>query len=151
MCVLLIVAVSGCTESNKDENASDNNAVVTVIDNSAVIDNNITDTNDMMAIETSFGDFYYPAKWSEKINFTVNENQIDALSGDVKLFTIYFGGNKGEPYGVLVRNNKRIELRYEMYDIDNEESEFDDLCAMQDDINVIFQYLIYDGSLQEKI
>ena len=151
LCILMIFALAACSDKkasdDKDSAAAQD---ATEVKNDVVVDNNITDTNEMIYVETSIGNLYYPTKWAEDVSFDVSIDQVDASCGDVELFTIYFGGKKGDLYGVLTKD-KKTELRYEMYEIDADAEDADDLCAMQDDINVIFQYLIQEGKLEESI
>lgn len=150
LCLLMLLSLAACS-GDEGKATEDSAAPSTEITNSDVIDNNITDTNDMTAIETSFGTLYYPAKWAGDVSFTVNDDRVDAACSDVKLFTLYFGGEEGDVLGAVKKGDSSVELRYVLYDIDADDDRLDELSAMQDDINVIIQYMIQSGILEEKI
>ena len=115
-------------------------------------ENNVLDPNEeVYVIKTDVVDLKYPSKWEKKVKTVVKDNKVSfsVKDKDVKLFDLYFGGEEGYAFGTLETEGKP-ELRVVSYDIDNGSDNFDEYCAMQEDINVIFQYLIKDGLLTEK-
>ena len=148
LCMLFVFSLASCRGA--DEKEADGGEQPQVSSNgesseNPLIDNNIIDNSEMMTVDTSVGTLYYPKKWENQVNFSVEDKVVEAACGDVRLFSIYFGGEKGEEYDSLLVGDEVISLRYEMYDIDDSLDNFDDLCAMQDDINVIFLYLSEEG------
>ena len=143
MCVLLIACLVACgadnTTQKKGSTASEEIKIPSITN--PIVNNNITDSSDMMEIDSPVGKLYYPAKWQNDVRFTSSETQVDASFEDVPLFTIYFNGDQGDYYGTLERNGEEVTLRYKMYDMDVEAEKFETMSAMQDDINVIFYYL----------
>ena len=143
MCVLLIACLVACGADNttkKNGSTASEEIKIPSITN-PIVNNNITDSSDMMEIDSPVGKLYYPAKWQNDVRFTSSETQVDASFEDVPLFTIYFNGDQGDYYGTLERNGEEVTLRYKMYDMDVEAEKFETMSAMQDDINVIFYYL----------
>ncbi len=112
-----------------------------------IIENNVTDSEDMIVVDSPIGKLYYPKKWKDDVTFQVNGNQLVALYYDNPLFTLYFGGEEGYLYGTVKNEGEDIELRYDMHDLDSTQEDYETMCSMQEDINVIFQYLIQEGKL----
>lgn len=143
LCVVMLACLAACgTDNTTQKNgstASDEIKIPSI--SNPIVNNNITDSSDMMEIDSPVGKLYYPAKWQNDVRFTSSETQVDASFEDVPLFTIYFNGDQGEYYGTLERNGEEVTLRYKMYDMDVEAEKFETMSAMQDDINVIFYYL----------
>ena len=141
LCVVFVLALSACGQKAAD---ADPTSATT---GNAIIDSNIVDIDDMMAVSSEVGTLYYPEKWNGTVTFTSDAGQLNASCEDVLLFTLYFGGESGEEFGTLHLSDGDKALRYEMYDISAAAAEDEDLYAMQEDINVIFQYLIKEGKL----
>lgn len=141
LCVLFVVSLAACGQNNV------NHATADEATQKPIIQNNITDSDQMMTVESEIGSLNYPKKWEKMVTFESGKDKVEAFSGDVKLFSVYFGGQKGILYGTLHLDSGNKELRYDMYDIDSKAKNADDLFAMQEDVNVIFQYLIDEGKL----
>ena len=143
LCVVMLACLAACgTDNTTQKNgstASDEIKIPSI--SNPIVNNNITDSSDMMEIDSPVGKLYYPAKWQNDVRFTSSETQVDASFEDVPLFTIYFNGDQGDYYGTLERNGEEVTLRYKLYDMDVEAEKFETMSAMQDDINVIFYYL----------
>ncbi len=143
MCVLLIACLVACGADNTTQKigstASEEIKIPSITN--PIINNNITDSSDMMEIDSPVGKLYYPEKWKDDVVFQVNGNQLVALYDDIPIFTLYFGGEKGFLYGTVNHDGVDTELRYEMHDLDSEREDYETMSAMQDDINVIFYYL----------
>ena len=148
LCAAMLACLAACG-GTKQESPEGSGMPGGEVENSAVLENNISDTTDMILVETPIGRLCYPAKWADDVRFDVSEQQVTAFCGDVKLFALYFGGETGDLFGTLKLNDTETELRYEMFDLDASREDIDILSAMQDDINVIFQYLIQDGLLSK--
>ena len=119
MCVLLIACLVACGADNttqKNGSTASEEIKIPSITN-PIVNNNITDSSDMMEIDSPVGKLYYPAKWQNDVRFTSSETQVDASFEDVPLFTIYFNGDQGDYYGTLERNGEEVTLRYKMFDI----------------------------------
>lgn len=142
LCILMLASLAACS-AKKTPQATDAAAG----DEPAIIANNITDSEDMMEVDSPIGTLYYPKKWKDDITFQVNGDQFEALYYDNPLFTLYFGGEKGDLYGTVKYDGADIELRYEMHDLDSTHENYETMISMQEDINIIFQYLIQEGRL----
>lgn len=136
LCAVLLLGLAACGAKNNASQTAGSEE-----NQPEIVSNNITDTSDMMEIESPVGKLSYPAKWQDQVTFTSTDGQIDAMYEDVPLFTIYFGGEQGEVFGTVEQNGEEVTLRYEMYDLDVEAEQYETMSAMQDDINVIFYYL----------
>ena len=143
LCILMLASLAACS-AKKTPQATDAAAAG---DEPAIIANNITDSEDMMEVDSPIGTLYYPEKWKDDITFQVNGNQFEALYYENPLFTLYFGGEKGDLYGAVKYDGADIELRYEMHDLDSTHENYETMISMQEDINIIFQYLIQEGRL----
>lgn len=141
LCALFVLSLAACGQNAADKATSDE---------APIVQKNITDSDKMMIVESEIGDLSYPKKWEGKVSFTTDKEKVEASRGDVKLFAVYFGGENGDLYGTLHLESGDIELRYEMFDIDKAAENQDELYSMQEDINVIFQYLIEQGKLTAK-
>ena len=142
LCIVMLLGLAACGAKN-DPNGSGSAAE----DVPEIIANNVTDSEDMMEVDSPIGTLYYPEKWKDDITFQVNGNQFEALYYDNPLFTLYFGGEKGDLYGTVTYDGEDIELRYEMHDLDSTHENYETMISMQEDINIIFQYLIQEGRL----
>lgn len=142
LCILMLASLAACS-AKKPPQATDAAAG----DEPAIIANNITDSEDMMEVDSPIGTLYYPEKWKDDITFQVNGDQFEALYYENPLFTLYFGGEKGDLYGTVKYDGADIELRYEMHDLDSTHENYETMISMQEDINIIFQYLIQEGRL----
>lgn len=142
LCILMLASLAACS-AKKTPQATDAAAG----DEPAIIANNITDSEDMMEVDSPIGTLYYPEKWKDDITFQVNGDQFEALYYENPLFTLYFGGEKGDIYGTVKYDGADIELRYEMHDLDSTHENYETMISMQEDINIIFQYLIQEGRL----
>lgn len=142
LCILMLASLAACG-AKKSPQATDAAAG----DKPAIIANNLTDSEDMMEVDSPIGTLYYPEKWKDDITFQVNGDQFEALYYDNPLFTLYFGGEKGDLYGTVTYDGADIELRYEMHDLDSTHENYETMISMQEDINIIFQYLIQEGRL----
>ena len=150
LCGIMLFSLAACAGTKTESPGESASPQGSEVENTNLLDNNISDTNNMIAVETSIGKLYYPAKWADDVRFDVGDQQVTASCGDVQLFTLYFGGETGNYFGMLKQGDTETELRYAMYDLDTSREDIDTLSAMQDDINVIFQYLIQDGVLIEE-
>ena len=135
LCIVMLLGLAACGAKNASQAASSEE------NQPEIVSNNITDTADMMSVESPIGTLYYPEKWKDDVEFQVTDTQVDALYYETPLFTIYFGGDKGDVYGTVQHDGEKITLRYELYELDSEDADIETMGAMQDDMNVIFYYL----------
>ena len=105
-------------------------------------------------IETEYCNLEYPSKWEnqitvnkEKLNGTIIEFYID----DVHLFDICFDNEDAYPIGKIKIKEQFIEIGVNSYDIQEDEfteEEYEELCMMQEDLNVILTKLVEDYSME---
>ena len=101
------------------------------------------DDESVFEIETSLTSLYYPQKWKDKVTVAVEDQLVSFSSGDVKLFDLHFGGDKGDVLGFY----KDTEIRVVLYDVEKgklSDKEYSELLGMKDGINVIIDYLAKD-------
>lgn len=95
-------------------------------------------------IETSLATLYYPQKWQDSVSVEVTDNKAAFSTTDgVQLFDLEFGQSEG----VLLGTYGETELHIISYDIEQgerSEEDYNKLCAMQEDVNVILQHLLED-------
>lgn len=143
LCLCMATAFVACDEGSGTSTADS----AATHDSSAV---NVIDPNEnVFVIHTDYCDMKYPSKWEKEVKVDVSAEKVSFTTADgkAKLFDLCFGGNEGYIYGTLTGENP-VEIRVVSYDIDAKQEEFDDYCAMQEDMNVILQYLIDEGKLK---
>ncbi len=95
-------------------------------------------------IETSLTTLYYPQKWQDSVAVEVTDNKASFATTDgIHLFDLEFGQSEG----VLLGTYGETELHIVSYDIeqgDRSDEDYNKLCAMQEDVNVILQHLLED-------
>lgn len=138
---ILAVSICACSNSKKSSDAEVSKA-------SAI--QSTTEAEEVYIIKTDYADLSYPVKWQNKVNVEVSNDKVSFSTADkkVKLFDLCFGGNNGYVVGKL-NDKKSVELRAVSYNIDSKLNDFDEYCAMQEDMNVIIHKLINDGKLVE--
>ena len=142
--LIAILAVSICACSNSKPSSEAESSKVSVVQST-------TEAEEVYIIKTDYADLCYPVKWQNKVNVEVSNDKVSFSTADkkVKLFDLCFGGQDGYVVGEL-NDKKSVELRAVSYSIDNKLGNFDECCAMQEDMNVIIHKLINDGKLVEK-
>ena len=145
MCLVLLAGLAACGAKNAQQGSGS-----AAGDEPPIIESNVTDSEDMMEIDSPVGTLRYPAKWKDDVTFQAADGQITALYYDDPLFTLYFGGEQGDLFGtVKQQDGTETALRYELNELDSNSEDFETMSAMQEDINVIFQYLTQEGKLAE--
>lgn len=109
-------------------------------------------------IDTKYCELYYPVKWEDQINVSVDEEdpytvEFTAVMDEkeVPLFDLLFGGNQGYKLGTLASDNQEIDIFIINHDFnqdDFDEEEYLALCGMCDDVNVIISKLIESGNFE---
>lgn len=82
----------------------------------------------------------YPEKWQDKVTVAVEDDRVCFSCGDTKLFDLVFNKAEGAVLGT-VKGEEYTTIYVVDYILDTEEK---DLCAMQEDINVILSNLMKD-------
>ena len=96
-------------------------------------------------IETDVVTLKYPAKWKDKVTVDVSGDGVRFYSNDVELFDFLFGeGADGQLIGTY--NGTPISIVLHEIDTGFEDEVYQELLAMQEDSNVILDYLEKDGS-----
>lgn len=139
------------------ENKNYENYSVMQNDVNIIIDNLISDydfvedeiveneNDSVFEIKTELTTLYYPEKWKDSITVKKNKKSVEFSCNGTKLFDLLFNGTKG----YLLGTYNETEIRIVSYDIDEEQftdSEFVELRAMQEDVNVIIDNLIEDDN-----
>ena len=140
ICICMVMGLAACASKQPGASTPESSA-----ENSNIVDPN----EEMFTIETDYAQLQYPLKWQDQVQIDVSAEKVcfSVKDEDVKLFDLCFGGEEGYVFGTLKGENP-VELRVVTYDIDENLERFDDYCAMQDDMNVIFQLLIDSGELK---
>lgn len=150
LCIGIAAVFAACGSNGENatpDSASSNSSSIHPSNGNNVIDPNET----FFTIETEYADLSYPEKWQKKVSVEVSKDKVSFSTADkkVKLFDLCFGGKDGYVIGDL-NDKKTAELRAVSYNIDSKVNNFDECCAMQEDMNVIIQKLINEGKLVEK-
>lgn len=102
---------------------------------------------EVFAIETSVVTLYYPTKWQDKVTVDVKDDAVTFSAEDNELFKIIFTKDDGIPLGEYAGTPISVLVS----DIDGSsmsEEEFEELCAMQEDYNVILKNLMRDKDFE---
>lgn len=94
-------------------------------------------------IDTPFAALYYPQKWEDAVTVTINGKSVTFSYGEIALFDICFE----ERDGAFLGTYDGTPVYAVSCDVSPEHvsaDEYRDICAMQDDINVILEYLRKD-------
>lgn len=118
--------------------------------------NNTNQSEETFEIETPYAVLHYPQQWQEQVQTTEEKGEPYSLkfaAGEAHLFDLSFGGTEGALLGTLKTDAGNIILRLTSYEIDEGAENYHDLCAMQEDINVILQGLAedYDFAIGEEL
>lgn len=103
----------------------------------------IKEDQTIFEINTPVAILHYPAKWKDQVDIALSDTSVKFSCGEHKLFDLYFDGEEGSLMGTY----KGKPIRIVSYDINPSVMSgemFDQLCAMQEDVNVILQYLMED-------
>ena len=133
------VILAGC--GNSSDSVSDNSA--------ATADSAVSESQqEVYEIDTSIGKFYYPEKWKGIVTTKESDKAVSFYSEGVEVFALKLGGSEGFSVGTY----KGEDLRLVTYKFDDklEKSRFDELCAMQEDANVILNHLKNDKDYKPK-
>lgn len=87
-------------------------------------------------IETSKATLKYPEKYKDKTDIDVKEDKVVFKHGDTHLFTIYYGGDKGNLLGTY----DEIDIRV----ITNNKAKEEELIMIDEGVNTILQNLMED-------
>ena len=142
LCLCFVVALAACGGDNGSTSNGDTQSTESLKSN--VIDPD----EEVFVIETDYCDMKYPSKWEKKVKIDVTPEKVSfaTADGEVKLFDLCFGGEEGYVYGTLT-GDKPVEIRVVSYDIDENLKNFEECCIMQDNMNIILQYLVDEGKL----
>lgn len=91
-------------------------------------------------INTAFGKLYYPERWKDKVTTKSAEKSVSFISDGVEVFALQLGGDKGFRVGKF----NGADLRLVTFEFDKKKlsaARYDELCAMQEDANVVLEYL----------
>ena len=135
-----IIACAFCACGN--DNASE----------SATPDSAVSETEtvkiESFMIETPYGMMKLPADWTDKVKVdTKNEKDIftvNVSSSGVQLFSIIINGKDGEPLGTLTSNDKKVEYRYVMTELDKNAANYTQLAELQGGLEYITENLVKD-------
>lgn len=105
-----------------------------------IVDRNEGKTYD---IETSVATLKYPLRWENVVDVEVAERSASFSYREVLLFKILFYENEGDLLGEY--NGTPVSVVFNEIEQDNySSSEYDEICWMQEDVNVIIQNLNKD-------
>ena len=136
LCILILTFLFvGCT-AEKNENGS-------TFDESVVSTKN--NENLTFNIKTDFAILKYPSKYEKDIEVDKTENVVSFSCEKVKLFDISFNDETSDPIGKL-KDGTTVSIM--SYDIDIDSKNYDELCAMQEGINIIIDNLVIDYDLK---
>ena len=114
----------------------------------------IEDDGNVYAIETKYGNLFYPEKWAKIAKTEIVDEPVYTVkfscktsAGDIPLYDLTFNGEEGNYVGQMNVGNQSVVINIIEYDFDKEimsEEEYLNCCAMYNDINVIIEHLTED-------
>ena len=125
--LIMILALSACgADSDKSKDGTDKPT--------------IGEESDEPTYTISAGglELKYPEKWKDKVVVEVEDDRACFSCGETKLFDLLFNTDEGYVLGT-VKGEKYTVIRVMDYTFENEE-----LCAMQEDVNIILHHLAED-------
>lgn len=94
---------------------------------------------------TKYCDLAYPQKWKTNVEVVMNEGDNYSVKymtkEGVDLFEIYFDSEKGDILGTIKNGNTCVALSVVVSEIDNDNDNYNEILTMQEDMNVIINYL----------
>ena len=152
----------GCTNNsntvdNTDSTEGDTETITIPSENSEIPF--FSTEEELFEIETPYCNLYYPLMWKDQIMIEFEEDNVYTVkfsaktdSESIPLFDLKFGGEDGDKIGELTNEEETIELNMISYGFDLDgysEDMSNDICGMNEDINVIVSKLIelYDFKL----
>lgn len=107
----------------------------------------IKEDNSVFEVRTSLVTMYYPTKWQDKVDIDITDDSVKFKSSEDKLFDLNFDSDEG----YLLGKYDGVTISIVSYDINSEgmsEDRYYQLCAMQEDVNVILQHLMDDEKFE---
>ncbi len=105
-------------------------------------------TDDVFGIETSFVTLYYPKKWEDTVTVSVGERAVSFIYGNTNLFDICFEQRDDGAYLGTYDGTPVYAVSYNVDPYYFTDGQYRDICAMQDDVNVILEYLKADEKFE---
>lgn len=103
-----------------------------------------------MAIDTPYMELHYPSKWADTLSIKINQSGVYSVGyyckignyADVRLFTVYFGGQTGSLLKTIkTEEGEMVEIRIDVPELSllNEwtEEQKNTAYAMQEDLNYL--------------
>lgn len=104
------------------------------------------DTDDAtFAIETDYCVLKYPKNFEADVVIDKSENAVAFSCEEQKLFDVTFNDENAVSVGTL---SDGTIVGINSYDIDSDNANYDNLCAMQEGINIIIENLTKDYNLK---
>ncbi len=97
-------------------------------------------------IPTNVAALYYPQRWKDAVQIQNTDSKVSFYAGDIELFAIVFDAPDD---GYLLGTYDGHSVSLITSDLDPNEKEYDRLCAMQEDINIVLQHLMEDPKFTE--
>ena len=140
---VMLLSFVGCKEktgTDTDDTTSDETTVMIG-----------TYEKDVFEIETAYCTLKFPEKWQDAVEVTVNEGEntvvgFAAKDSGIKLFDIIMGDGDGDMLGTLQTENGSIAVKVVSYSFDSTLPDYETLCAITEDINVIINRLASEYS-----
>lgn len=101
----------------------------------------LKEDDSVFEIRTGVISLYYPNKWKDVVDVSVEDDAVRFSCGETPLFSVLFGQSEGSVLGSC--NGTSVSITFDELDESGFSSEeFDRLCAMQEDVNVVIQGLM---------
>lgn len=114
-------------------------------------------TEAVFVFHTKYFDLDLPAAWEKDLDITIDDSSEYTISfawkdGKVRLFDLLTESDKGSLLGTLHKDGEDIRVSAIFYDVDSKASKYNEMIAVQDDINLIISNLKekYDFDTESK-
>ena len=99
---------------------------------------------EVFAVETTFATLYYPSRWQDTVTVNVNDKTVSFCFGQTALFDICFENREDGAFLGSYAGTPVYVVSYDISPDDYTVQQYRNICAMQDDINVILEHLSQD-------
>lgn len=150
--MVIALMISGCDNKNGQ---SGQQRMETSVQDGSTPDTGKKD-DDVFTINTKYGDLKFPKKWKDDVEVKITKEEPYTVSFSVKetgekIFALHFGKGEGYLLGTLTSNGEQIKVFVDDAELNEKAKDYDKLCEIQEDVNVILNHLTEDYGLKPAV
>ena len=143
--MVFALMISGCNNKTVQSGQQETETSVLV---GSTPDTGKKDDN-VFTINTKYGDLKFPTKWKDDVEVKISEEEPYTVSftsreNGERIFSLHFGKGEGYLLGTLNSNDEQIKVFVDNAELDAKAKDYDKLCEIQEDVNVILNHLTED-------